>query len=244
MLPKRLYPCTKLNVVTSCNSVTLIFNVAVTLKSRVFLPCFSFRVQLTQSVYTHSTALNRHPQNVTAVCGEFLIFSERSAVAITWSDRPGVRWRCTHKERCVRCVLWCAVETQVVCQYGHFYVLLFRCSCCVLQTHLPSNAAADRQTNTKVIYCVCVCVCVCVWHSLTSNCYTNLLERCVLYIGRAYRNHPDVTFYIFFSTNISTDYFKHAAHSPFFSLKRCLFHNANFFGSCIIYILHTGCAEI
>jgi hypothetical protein len=28
--------------------------------------------------------------------------------------------------------------------------------------------------------------------------------------------HPDVAFYIFFSTNISTEYFKHAAHSPFF----------------------------
>jgi len=73
------------------NSMTLIFTVAVTLKSRVVLPCFSFPVQLTQSVYTHSTAINRHPQNVTADCGEFLIFSERSALAVSWSDRPGVR---------------------------------------------------------------------------------------------------------------------------------------------------------
>jgi len=44
----------------------------------------------------------------------------------------------------------------------------------------------------------------------------------------------------FFSTNISTEYFKHAAHSPFFSLKCRLFHNATFPGSCIIHILHTG----
>jgi hypothetical protein len=36
-----------------------------------------------------------------------------------------------------------------------------------------------------------------------------------IYIGRAYRYPPDVAFYIFFSTNISTEYFKHAAHSPF-----------------------------
>ena len=50
--------------------------------------------------------------------------------------------------------------------------------------------------------------------------------------------------YIFFSTNISTEYFKHAAHSPFFSSKCRLFHNATFFGSCIIHILHTGCAKI
>jgi hypothetical protein len=46
--------------------------------------------------------------------------------------------------------------------------------------------------------------------------------------------------YIFFSTTISTDYFKHAAHSPFFSSKCRLFHNATFFCSCIIHILHTG----
>jgi hypothetical protein len=48
-----------------------------------------------------------------------------------------------------------------------------------------------------------------------------------------------------FSTNISTEFFKHAAHSPFFFSSKCrLFHNATFFGSCIIRILHTGCAKI
>jgi len=41
----------------------------------------------------------------------------------------------------------------------------------------------------------------------------------VLYIGRAYRYPPDVAFYIFFSKNISTESFKHAAHSPFFLFK-------------------------
>ena len=30
----------------------------------------------------------------------------------------------------------------------------------------------------------------------------------------------------------------------FFSSKCSLFHNANLFGSCIIHILYTGCAEI
>jgi hypothetical protein len=58
------------------------------------------------------------------------------------------------------------------------------------------------------------------------------------------RYHPDVEFYIFFSTNISTEYFKHGPHSPFLSSKCLLFHSANFFGSCIIHILHTGCAKI
>jgi hypothetical protein len=51
-------------------------------------------------------------------------------------------------------------------------------------------------------------------------------------------------FIYLFSTNISTEYFKHAAHSPFFSSKCRLFHNATFFGSCIIHILYTGCAKI
>ena len=47
------------------------------------------------------------------------------------------------------------------------------------------------------------------------------------------------------STNISTEYFKHALYSPFFSSSKCsLFHNANLFGSCIFHILYTGCAKI
>ena len=55
-------------------------------------------------------------------------------------------------------------------------------------------------------------------------------KRCILYI---------------YSTNISTEYFKHALYSPlFFSSKCSLFHNANLFGSCIIHILYTECAEI
>jgi hypothetical protein len=48
-----------------------------------------------------------------------------------------------------------------------------------------------------------------------------------------------------FSTNIRTEFFKHAAHTQFFFSSKChLFHNATFFGSCIIRILHTGCAKI
>jgi NADH-ubiquinone oxidoreductase chain 4 len=33
-------------------------------------------------------------------------------------------------------------------------------------------------------------------------------------------------------------------YSPFFSSKCLLFHNATYFGSCIINNLHTGCAKI
>ena len=55
-------------------------------------------------------------------------------------------------------------------------------------------------------------------------------KRCILYI---------------YSTDVGTEYFKHALYSPFFFSSKCsLFHNANFFGPCIIHILYTGCAEI
>ena len=50
--------------------------------------------------------------------------------------------------------------------------------------------------------------------------------------------------FIFFSTNINTEYFKHAANSLILSSKCRLFHNATFLGSCLIHILHTGCAKI
>ena len=55
-------------------------------------------------------------------------------------------------------------------------------------------------------------------------------KRCILYI---------------YSTNIGTEYFKHALHAPFFFSSKCsLFHNANLFGSCIIHILYTGVLKL
>ena len=55
-------------------------------------------------------------------------------------------------------------------------------------------------------------------------------KRCILYI---------------YSTNMGTEYFKHALYSPFFFCSKCsLFHNANLFGSCIIHISYRGCAKI
>jgi hypothetical protein len=55
-------------------------------------------------------------------------------------------------------------------------------------------------------------------------------------------NHPILCI---FSTNIRTEFFKHAKHSPFFSLQNAFhFTMLPFFGSCIICILHTGCSKI
>ena len=54
-------------------------------------------------------------------------------------------------------------------------------------------------------------------------------KRCILYI---------------YSTNVGTEYLNVLYTVRFFSSKCSLFHNANFFGSRIIHILYTGCAEI
>jgi hypothetical protein len=48
-------------------------------------------------------------------------------------------------------------------------------------------------------------------------------NRVSLYIGRAHRYAPHTPFYIFFSTNIRTEFFKHAAHTPFFSLQNAVY---------------------
>jgi hypothetical protein len=55
-------------------------------------------------------------------------------------------------------------------------------------------------------------------------------KHCILYI---------------YSTNISTEYFKHGGYTlRFFPSKCSLFHNSNLFRSCIIHILYTGWAKI
>jgi hypothetical protein len=45
-------------------------------------------------------------------------------------------------------------------------------------------------------------------------------------------------FIYFFSTNISNEYFKHAAHTPFFSSKCRLFHNATFFFVTVLFTFY------
>ena len=65
----------------------------------------------------------------------------------------------------------------------------------------------------------------------------------MLYIGRSYRYPPDVAFYIFFQ-QMSVLNILNMLHTLRFLSSKCrLFHNATFFGSCIIHILHTGCAK-
>jgi hypothetical protein len=65
------------------------------------------------------------------------------------------------------------------------------------------------------------------------------------YMGRTAPLTSKLCILYIYSTNIGTEYFKHALYSPFFFSSKCsLFHNANLFGSCIFHILYTGYAKI
>ena len=91
----------------------------------------------------------------------------------------------------------------------------------VWRTRFGKSVWTCRLTFSRLM--IYIYIYICRTAPLTSRC-------CILYI---------------YSTNIHTEYFKHAARSPFFSSSKCrLFHNATFFGSCIIRILNTGCAKI
>jgi hypothetical protein len=64
-------------------------------------------------------------------------------------------------------------------------------------------------------------------------------------LGRAHRYPPNTLFYIFFQQLYVLNFLNMLHTLRFFSYSKCnLFNNATFFGSCIIRILHTGCAKI
>ena len=80
-----------------------------------------------------------------------------------------------------------------------------------------------------------------------TNCTIPLTLSCrTTYMYMSYRTaNLQMLHFIYYSTNIRTEYIKHAAHSTFFSSSKCrLFHNATFFGSRVIHILYTVCAKI
>ena len=75
--------------------------------------------------------------------------------------------------------------------------------------------------------------------------YINLLRPNDPYVGRTATLTSKRCILYIYSTNVGTEYFKHALYSTFFFSSKCsLFHNANLFGSCIIHMLYTGCAKI
>ena len=116
-------------------------------------------------------------------------------------------------------------------------------------SHISSFAVLGvSQRNLLLVHCGLSSSCVIVINSRGSAFVSQIVltfKNRASYIqdGRT-ANLQMLHFIYFFSTNISNEYLKHAAHSPFFSSKCLLFHNASFFGYCIIHILHTGGAKI
>jgi hypothetical protein len=79
------------------------------------------------------------------------------------------------------------------------------------------------------------------WHSAISDRNEGIspLEPNGHYSGRTAQLISRICVLNIYSTNILTEYFKHAARSPFFfplSSRRRLFHNSTCFGSCNIHI--------
>jgi len=95
------------------------------------------------------------------------------------------------------------------------------------------NHSSLQSIQIQITGCTYICV-----HILTfKNRASYIQDGCTATLQMLH-------FIYIFSTHIHTEYFKHAAHSMFFSSKCRLFRNATFFGSCVIHILHTGCAKI
>ena len=72
----------------------------------------------------------------------------------------------------------------------------------------------------------------------------NLLTPNVNYSGRTAPLTSKVAFYIFIQQIYVLNILNMVYTLLFFSSKCSLFHNSNVFGSCVIHILYTGCAEI
>jgi hypothetical protein len=117
---------------------------------------------------------------------------------------------------------------------------------------LQYSSTASRNNAVLIIYgvnilaymCVCVCVCYEIKCIPIFNIYLTFKNPASYTKDGRTATLQMLHFIYIFLTNIITEYFKHAAHSPFFSSKCLLFHNATFFGSSIIHILHTECAKI
>ena len=113
---------------------------------------------------------------------------------------------------------------------------------------LPQRSIKSYTVISFCQHLTGICLYVCMQsseHALISHYTFNLLKPNTIYICRTAALTSRRYILNIYSTNIRTEYFKHAAYSPFLFSSKChLFHNATLFGSCIIRILPTGCAKI
>jgi hypothetical protein len=110
-------------------------------------------------------------------------------------------------------------------------------------THIHTHTHSHTHTHTHSLTLrICNTFCI---SSVTMVARTRLNVtlhvRCLSYTALTFKNRASYIqdgrtatlqmshFIYIFSTNISTEYFNHAARSPFFSSKCRLFHNATFF---------------
>ena len=90
--------------------------------------------------------------------------------------------------------------------------------------------------SLKVAQLLCSAACL---HTNQSRSYLNHL------VGRTTPLTSRCCILYIYSTNIGTEYFKHAANSPFFPLQNVVyFIMLPFFGFCVTHILYTECAKI
>ena len=99
----------------------------------------------------------------------------------------------------------------------------------------------NRNTRTDMLFLYYFCLSC----TRPDNGLINPLTPNDLYMGRTAPLTSKRYILYIYSTNVGTEYLKHALYSQFFFSSKCsLFRYANLFGSCIIHILYTGCAKI
>jgi hypothetical protein len=150
MPPKIWYLCSKLSEVKIISSVTIIFTAVGTPKSRAVLPCFSFPVNSTQSVCTQTGHKHIHRMLL-----QTAVSFGQSAKGQHWRSAGVTGLVCAEGEQTQKGVssVLCDVLSKHMFRVSTHtvYVRRFSCSCCLLQAHLPSVTATDRQTDTHTV---------------------------------------------------------------------------------------------
>jgi hypothetical protein len=146
----------------------------------------------------------------------------------------------------------CKTTTEDIAVTVTVYVIIRTCPRFIILMCLSVRLSVFRNTRqcisvTPLSYCICIIRFIFSRYTIGRKCsfppYLTF-RNVASYIKDGRTATLQMLHFIYlFSTYITTEYFKHAAHSPFFSSKCRLFHNTTFFGSCIIHILHTGCAK-
>ena len=91
-----------------------------------------------------------------------------------------------------------------------------------------------------IVYCLCICSYIYIRLNFMYNVYTyiNRLTPNDPYMGRTAPLTSKRCILYIYSTNIGTEYFKHALKSPFFSVQNAVFF---IMLTCLVPVLFTFC---